>query len=244
MDELRQLLRNAKTAVRDELADAPGERRYDPELTDAAADLRRVLTDIVHAVRASTTRLEFRDLVADALDAGQAVLVDAAGDADALRRLDLEQELTDVYVLDARLQVAERLRQTPAHVVVERSGLKKAYVSELRNMSKRYGGLPSADAALRIDQALGLGETESLAELIRTTKTERVRLREQRASWLAATAAPTPKMLDPAVDRRVQAIAEAARRDEVVAQAGELLIAVGDRERRAVVRLLQELARS
>jgi uncharacterized protein YerC len=231
-------------AVRDELADPPEDRRYDPELTDAATDLRRVLGDVIHAVRTSSTRLDFRHLVAAALDAGQMVLLDAADDADALRRLDLEQEVADLHTLDARLQVADRLRRAPtAQEIVEQTGLKKAYISELRNMSKRNGGLPSADAALRIDQALGLANEESLAELIRTTKAEQARLRAQRAGWLAATAAPTPTVVDPTVDRRVQAIAEAARRDEVVARAGELLVLVGDRERRAVLRLLEELAR-
>jgi hypothetical protein len=232
-------------AVRDELADPPADRRYDPELADAAAELRHVLSDIVHAVRTSTRRLDFRDLVAEALDAGQIVLLDAGADADALRRLDLEQEVADLYTLDARLQVADRLRRVPtAQDVVARTGLKKAYVSELRNMSKRNGGLPSADAALRIDEALGLGDEDSLAELIRKTKADRARLRDQRARWLAATAAPTPTVLDPAVDRRVQAIADAARRDATIARAGELLVLVGDRERRAVLRLLEELAGS
>jgi hypothetical protein len=242
IEELQRAVRTAKTAVQDELAEAPTERRY-PELVDAAGDLRRALTDVIHAVRTSTRRLEFRDLVADALDAGQIALLEAAEDADALRSLDLEQEVADLYVLDARLQVAVRLREVAAHESVERTGLKKAYVSELRNMSKRNGGLPSADAALRIDQALGLGEADSLAALVRTTKAERVRLREQRRKWLAETATPAPTVYDPAVDRRVQAIAEAARRDDVVARTAELLVSVGDRERRAVLRLLEELAR-
>lgn len=239
--ELERALRAASTAVRDELADPPGERRYDPELTDAATELRGVLGEVVRTVRTSAHRAELHALVTDALDAGQVVLLDAGDDATALQRLDLEQEVEALHVLDARLRVAEVLRAAPVRDTAERAGLAPAYISELRNVSKAKGGLPSADAAARIDQVLGLDDEHALAALVRETKAEVKRLRKQRERWLARATPVALVAYDPAVDRRVQAIAEAARRDDVVARAAELLVSISDRERRAVLRLLEEL---
>jgi hypothetical protein len=269
MEALSQDIRRIATAVEDELVSDPAERDSEALLA-LGGDLRTALSGLVREIRSAPGPLEAaapchdataraveiwngaRAAVANAknrptTDRSRPTAIRAA--ESVVAALDLELDLVDLVTLDARLRVATVLRDAGVKVrsTAERAGLTPGYVSELKSMAKPKGGLPSADAAMRLDRAIGRDGDESSLHGIVTTAHElseelrverRRRGRQSSTTMVGGHRIPT----DLRTRDRVQLAAEELRRDEQLLRGVELLVRLGERERRAVIRMLDELA--
>lgn len=267
LEALAQDVRRVATAVEDELSLDPTERDSEALLT-LGGELRAALSGLVREIRSASDRPAAAALCSDAtaraveiwkgaqaavlearsrptVDRGRAIAIRAA--EAAIAALDLELDLVDLVTLDARLQVAIMLRDLKVRSTATRAGLTPGYVSELRSMAKPKGGLPSPDAAMRLDRAMGRdGDAISLHGIVTTADELSEQLRVARRS--RARRPSTPMVggeripTDLRTRDRVELAAEALRRDDQLLRGVEHLVALGERERRAVVRLLDELA--
>jgi hypothetical protein len=269
IEALAQDIRRIATAAEDELVSDPAERDSEALLA-LGGDLRTALSGLVREIRSSPERLAAaapcHDATARAVEiwnGARATVADAnkrpttdrsrptaIREAEAVvAALDLELDLVDLVIIDARLQVATVLRDAGVKVrsTAERAGLTPGYVSELKSMAKPKGGLPSADAAMRLDRAIGRDGGELSLQGIVTTANElseelraerRRRGRHSSTTMVGGKSIPT----DLRTRDRVQLAAEALRRDDQLLRGVEQLISLGERERRAVIRMLDELA--
>ncbi len=226
-------------ALGDELAQDLDNRRYD-EIQALGSQLRGALGALVRDVRTTTDPLAAAGAVSDALAAARVVLANAGGPA-VLAALDLEPDVIDLAVLDARLRVAERLQGAPVRETAKAVGVTPGYLSELGRMKK---GLPSPDIAHRLDRHMAAAPGRPmLAEIVNAANAERAALADQRRGRHGGTKVAGIQI--PANLRgedRLKDIAEALRLDEPLQQAVERLLALSERERRAVAQLLKELA--
>jgi len=233
-------LRLAATSFADELDPPPSERRYD-ELAALGAEVRHLVGTLVRDARSGDARA-YETACGESLDLVLDIWEQARPDPAALAAADLEPELSDLVALVARLRVAARLDGVAIRETAAEAGVAPSYLSELRSVKK---GLPSSDVAARLDQVLGVPDgQESLLEVVSRAKAMGAEIvAEARGRSTAVTTASgsvIPHDLR-GIDR-LNEVAEALRTDEVLLTAVERLVALRGRERRAVVRLLDELA--
>lgn len=239
---LTRAARRVATAVLDELAGDLGDRRYD-ELQILGGELRGAIGDVVRAVRVAPEPLAATAVCTEVLDLARAVIAEAQADPGALAALDVEPDVEDLVTLCARLKVADRLREVGVRDTAAAAGLTAGYISELRAVKK---GLPSEDAAMRLDEQVPVpAGAEPLLELVRDAKGEVTDLRKQRRSRrggtpIAGVATPIPH--DLRAKDRLDAVAEALRKDEAILRTVEGLVGLTSREQRAVSRLVAELS--
>lgn len=236
-----QALRQATVAVLDELAAAPAERRYD-ELTALGSEVRHLLGDLVRASRTGDARA-LEDRCGETLELAREIWEQAGSDPAALAALDLEQELAELVTLVARLKVASRLDRIAVRDTATAAGLAPSYLSELRSVKK---GLPSADAAARLDQVLGVPDGEqALLDLVSSTKSsvDEITGQGRRRREVVTSASGVEIPHDLRARDRLRDVAESLRTDEALLRAVEQLIGLRGRERRAVLRAIAELSR-
>jgi transcriptional regulator with XRE-family HTH domain len=133
-----------------------------------------------------------------------------------------------------RQTLAEQLRTARAAIglsvrqAAERSAVAASYLSELEGAR---AGLPSADVANRLDDALGL----KLAELVSDARDALERLRKERLNVGA------PRVLRPETDPRLVEAAATLRQDPSLLDFLDYARQLDAAERRAVVALMREL---
>lgn len=265
---LAQAVRGVAAAVEDEMALDPAERTAD-DLVALGSDFRYALTALIRGIRSASERLTAAAPCHDATTRAVEVWNDARAAIDnaekrpatdqgrttAIRQaeavvvaLEIEPDLMDLVILDARLQVATALSEAGVKIrlTAERAGLTPGYVSELKSMARPKGGLLSSDAAMRLDSTIQFDSGVSLRRIVTTTNDliEEMRHLRHRMSRRASPPVIGGKRIpsDLRSRDRIEIAAEALRRDDQLLRGVEHLVALGQRERRAIIRMLDELA--
>jgi len=233
-------IRRISAAAMDELSIEIAARRYD-ELQILGGEFRQALVELVRAVPRAPKPLAALEICDTALEYARSLLA-AAADRAALAAIDIEPDVADLVTLVARLRIAQRLQGARVRPTAQQAGVTPGYLSELRRVKK---GLPSPDMAARLDQRIAAPTGEpTLREIVTSAKAERVALIEQRRHRRGGvTVAGGQIPADLRGQERLTAIADALRQNELLQHAVELLIGLPERDRRAITRLVEELAR-
>lgn len=238
--EIEERIRRTASAALDELSVDRAERRYD-ELQILGGELRQALLELIRSVPRASSPLTALDACIAAVDYTRELLEEAGDDA-ARAALDIEPDVADLVTLLAKLRVADRLQAAAVRPTAEDAGVTPGYISELRRAKK---GLPSADIAARLDERVAAPEGEpTLLELVMQAKTDRESLLRQRRARRNVTVSGISIPVDLRGRDRLTALADVLRQDEPLQRTVELLAGLSIRERRAVARLVEELAES
>lgn len=233
-------LRSGATEVRDELARGSVDARV---LAELGQTLAAQVGLVVRAVRQADDRRNLIDPCLDAWAEIEQVLNEADGVEGALATLELEQEAIDLYSLVGRLMVADLLAGIPIRQAAAATGLAQGYVSDLCRANK---GLPSPGAAARLDGFLAdrdassdRAQVSTVVERTAARIEELRRVKRERRGQGASRNLPSGSAR---LELRIQAVNDAARRDPAFLVLAERYLGLPDRERRAVARLLEDLA--
>jgi transcriptional regulator with XRE-family HTH domain len=246
-----QELGEVERAARDVLDELARPAPEPQSVIEAGAALAGSVGKLVRVARRTRDKLEVLDPCREALAAVTAVMSEAEevmSEAPALEgalaAIDLDQDLMDLVALVGRLEIAERLHGLPVRQAASATGLALSYVSDLSRGNK---GLPSLDKARRLDDFLSgrpppAGPPESVAGIVERTKAELERLKAVRRDRQAPVSARNQPSTSPRLELRVQAVSDAALRDDSLLTLVERLMRLEPRERRAVGRLVEDLA--